>query len=105
VRRCPQVAHAAAIPHEHGAYGATAVVEGKGSAPAWIAREVAFTVLGRPQPAGSKRAFAVRRGGALTGRVAVADANPRAKSWQGEVRAAAVDAFGHDAGPLAGRSS
>lgn len=41
-------------------------------------------------------------GGVPTGHVAVADANPRAKSWQAEVRAAAAGAFGHDSGPLAG---
>ncbi len=28
--------------------------------------EVAFTVLGRPQPAGSKRGFAIRKAGKLT---------------------------------------
>ena len=57
-----------------------------------------FTVLGKPQPAGSKRAFAIKRGGVPTGKVAVADANPRAKSWQQEVasvaRAAFIDARG-----------
>lgn len=45
-----------------------------------------FTVLGRPQPAGSKRALPIRKGGVPTGQIAVIDANPRAKSWQQEVR-------------------
>ncbi len=48
-----------------------------------------FTVLGRPQPAGSKRALPVRQGGVATGQIAVIDANPRVKSWQQEVRVAA----------------
>lgn len=52
-----------------------------------------FTVLGRPQPAGSKRAFAIKRGGVPTGQIAVSDANPRAKSWQQEVRVAARQAI------------
>jgi Holliday junction resolvase RusA-like endonuclease len=46
---------------------------------------LAFTVYGKPQPAGSKRAFAVRKGGVATGQIAVTDANPKAKSWQREV--------------------
>ena len=66
-------------------------------------QRVSFRVLGRPQPGGSKRAFPVRRGGQLTGRVAVTDANPKAKSWMQEVRHAAAEAMGQrDAltGPL-----
>ncbi len=59
---------------------------------------IEFQVLGRPQPAGSKRAFAVRKAGVPTGAVAVADANPRAKGWQQEVRQVASDAL--DDGPL-----
>lgn len=53
---------------------------------------VQFTVLGRPMPAGSKRAFAIRKGGVPTGRVAVVDANPAQKSWQQEVASAALEA-------------
>ncbi len=55
--------------------------------------ELRFTVLGRPQPGGSKRAFAVRKDGVPTGRIAVADANPKAKSWQREVKLAAMAAL------------
>lgn len=55
--------------------------------------ELSFTVYGKPEPAGSKRAFAIRRGGELTGQVAVSDANPRAKSWQREVADAAREAM------------
>jgi Holliday junction resolvase RusA-like endonuclease len=71
--------------------------------------ELAFTVLGRAQPAGSKRAFAIRKGGVPTGQIAVVDANKNAKPWQAEVRSAALEAmwnpacgFGHGIlpGPL-----
>lgn len=58
---------------------------------------IRFTVLGRPQPGGSKRAFALRTGGQFTGRVAVADANPNVKSWRAEVRHVARAAY---EGPL-----
>lgn len=61
--------------------------------------ELRFTVLGKPQPAGSKRAFAVKKGGVPTGQIAVTDDNPKAKSWQREVKIAAreaLDAIGPD---------
>lgn len=45
-----------------------------------------LTVLGRPQPAGSKRAFPRRDGGVI-----VTDDNPRAKSWQQEIMSVAVE--------------
>jgi Holliday junction resolvase RusA-like endonuclease len=47
-------------------------------------QRVAFFVRGKPQPAGSKRAFPIRRKGGGVG-VAVTDDNPRTKGWQGEV--------------------
>lgn len=62
--------------------------------------ELVFTVLGRAQPAGSKRAFAIRKGGVPTGQIAVTDANPKAKSWQNEVRCAARDALCASDAPL-----
>lgn len=58
---------------------------------------IEFTVLGKPQPAGSKRAFVVK------GRPVVADDNRKSKPWQALVAAAASDAMdGHDpmVGPL-----
>ncbi len=55
--------------------------------------DVSFTVLGKPQPKGSKRAFAIRKGGVLTGKAAVVDANSNAASWMQEVRSAARDAM------------
>jgi Holliday junction resolvase RusA-like endonuclease len=57
-------------------------------------QRVAFFVRGRPQPAGSKRAFPIRRkeggGWIATGKVAVVDDNPKAKGWQAEVAYAGV---------------
>lgn len=50
---------------------------------------IEFFVDGKPQPAGSKRAFAIRKGGQLTGRVAVMDANPKSKDWKTDVKFAA----------------
>jgi Holliday junction resolvase RusA-like endonuclease len=58
---------------------------------------VTFVVYGNSQPAGSKRAFALRKGGVLTGRVAVSDDNPKSKDWKQQVAYAAREAY---AGPL-----
>jgi Holliday junction resolvase RusA-like endonuclease len=55
--------------------------------------ELCFTVHGKAEPAGSKRAFAIKRGGVPTGRVAVVDANPKAKSWQHDVKHSALEAM------------
>lgn len=54
---------------------------------------LSFTVLGKPEPAGSKRAFVVRKGGVPTGQVVVSDANRKAKGWQQEVREVARQAL------------
>lgn len=54
--------------------------------------ELSFTVLGKPQPAGSKRAFAIRKGGVPTGQIAVTDANAKSKPWQQQVKLAAREA-------------
>lgn len=71
---------------------------------------VSFNAHGKPQPAGSKKAFPIRRKGGggwvLTGKVAVVDDNPKAKSWQaevaGEAALAMMDAGAYDPfdGPL-----
>lgn len=56
---------------------------------------IAFTVLGKAQPAGSKKAFAFRRSNGALG-ATVTDANPNAKAWKQEVASAAREAFqGH----------
>jgi Holliday junction resolvase RusA-like endonuclease len=54
--------------------------------------ELSFTVLGKPQPGGSKSARVIYKAGVPTGQVAVTDANPKAKSWQQEVRLVAIAA-------------
>jgi Holliday junction resolvase RusA-like endonuclease len=53
---------------------------------------VVFLVYGRPQPAGSKRAFPVRRKNGSIG-VAVTEDNPRSHDWKGDVATAAADAM------------
>lgn len=47
---------------------------------------ISFFVHGTPQPAGSKRAFVLKKAGAYTGRAIVTDANPRSKDWKTDVR-------------------
>ena len=41
-----------------------------------------FEVIGLPKPAGSKRGFAIRKNGQLTGRVAVVDACQESREWK-----------------------
>lgn len=65
---------------------------------------VRLVVIGKPQPAGSKRAFAIRRDGVPTGKIVVADANKHAKGWKQEVAGVAAAAMGDEAmllGPVA----
>ena len=50
---------------------------------------VIIKVEGAPCPAGSKTAFAIRKGGVLTGKVAVVDANRNSREWKNTVAAAA----------------
>ena len=57
---------------------------------------IQFTVYGKAQPAGSKTGFPIKRKNGSLG-VAMSDSNPKAKSWQQEVKSAAAKA--HD-GPL-----
>ena len=65
---------------------------------------IAFEVVGHPEPAGSKKAFAVRRkqggGWVNTGQVAVTDDNPKSKGWQSRVQDAALDAMIDGDGPI-----
>lgn len=57
--------------------------------------EVAFRVLGKPAPAGSKRGFVVG------GRVVLTDASKATKPWQALVQAVAIECMG-DRPPLEG---
>ena len=63
-----------------------------------------LVVYGTPAPAGSKRAFAIKRGGVPTGQIAVSDASPKSKPWKAEIRQAVGRAMEDRApfeGPLA----
>jgi Holliday junction resolvase RusA-like endonuclease len=51
--------------------------------------QIAFFVEGIPKPAGSKTAFAIKKGGVYTGRTVVMDACKKTKSWQATVKAEA----------------
>jgi Holliday junction resolvase RusA-like endonuclease len=54
-----------------------------------------ITVHGRPAPQGSKRAFAIKKGGVPTGKVAVIESShDRVKSWRQAVIDAALEAAG-----------
>lgn len=53
--------------------------------------EIRFTVVGRPEPGGSKTAFVIN------GRAVVSDANKKVKGWRSQVADAASGAY---AGPL-----
>lgn len=61
---------------------------------------VAFHVVGRPQPAGSKRAFPIVRKHGIG--VAVTDDNPHARSWKGDVAAAGHEAMARAGGTARG---
>ena len=51
---------------------------------------VEITVYGLPAPQGSKRAFALKKGGVYTGRVAVVESShDKVKTWRNDVMAAA----------------
>lgn len=54
---------------------------------------IIIQVHGKPQPAGSKRAFVIKKGGMHTGRAIVTDANPKARDWKIDVQHAAREAY------------
>ena len=54
---------------------------------------VSLKIFGHAEPAGSKRAFAVKRKGVPTGQITVVDANPRATNWKQEVSAQGAQAM------------
>ena len=60
-----------------------------------MSEPIQFTVLGIPQPAGSKRAFPFKRKNGKLG-VAVSDANPKAHDWKNAVASAAHAACFHE---------
>lgn len=54
---------------------------------------IEFFVRGIPKPAGSKRAFVIRKGGQYTGRAVVTDDCKGSKDWKHDVKLAAQDAY------------
>ena len=55
---------------------------------------ISFFVPCVPKPAGSKRAFAIKKGGAFTGRSSIVDASgQKGKDWRGDVKRFASDAY------------
>lgn len=55
--------------------------------PEFDSPSISFFVEGIPAPGGSKNAFAIKRGGVYTGRVAVVDAGgQKNKNWRARVR-------------------
>lgn len=54
---------------------------------------ISFFVPGTPAPAGSKKAFVLKRGGQYTGRAIVTDDCKRSKPWQQEIKHAAAVYF------------
>lgn len=59
---------------------------------------ITFTVYGEPVPKGSKSAFAIRKGGVLTGKVAMVEGNKKRQSeWKARVHTAAQLAAGNGA--------
>lgn len=63
------------------------------SPPASAAGMISLFVAGIPAPGGSKRGFAIKKGGVYTGRVAIMDAaGQRNKDWRAGVVACARDA-------------
>lgn len=62
-----------------------------------MSKSISFFVPGLCKPAGSKRGFAIRRGGVLTGQVAITDACKGSADWKHTV---AFTARQHYTGPL-----
>lgn len=58
-----------------------------------MTQSVQFTVYGTPAPAGSKKAFALKKGGAYTGRVGVTHDSKRSKPWMESVAREAATAM------------
>src|SRR3990172_12298314 len=52
---------------------------------------IRIEVLGVPVPQGSTRSFAIKKGGAYTGRTATTSDNPKLRAWRDLVAKAASD--------------
>ncbi|HET7624386.1 MAG TPA: RusA family crossover junction endodeoxyribonuclease [Verrucomicrobiae bacterium] len=62
--------------------------------------DITFCVYGLPRPAGSKRAFAIRKNGQPTGRIAVVDACKESREWKSIVAGEAVEAMEESRGQM-----
>lgn len=58
--------------------------------------KIAFFVQGIPKPAGSKRGFAIKKGGQYTGRVVISDACKGSRDWKTDVSRAAQNEYQGD---------
>lgn len=54
---------------------------------------ISFFVSGIPKPAGSKRGFALKKGGVFTGRVVITDDCKTSRDWKTDVKFAAKSAY------------
>lgn len=63
---------------------------------------ISFFVNGTPKPSGSKRGFALKKGGVFTGRVVITDDCKTSRDWKTDVKFAAQSAYSLPllAGPL-----
>lgn len=57
---------------------------------------ITIHVEGVAKPAGSKRSFAIKKGGVYTGKTATVDANPNSRDWKHDVKCAALDVYDGD---------
>ena len=59
-----------------------------------MTKPISIVVYGIPRPAGSKRAFPIKKNGEYTGRSIVTDASGQlGRDWRADVKAAAVEAY------------
>lgn len=63
---------------------------------------VSFRVFGTPGAQGSKRGWAIKKGGEYTGQVALSETSKKVASWRTDVKQAAQDAIGAGWEPLDG---
>lgn len=57
---------------------------------------VTFRVFGTPGAQGSKKGFAIKKGGELTGQVAMSENSKKVAPWRSDVKQAAEEAIGDD---------
>jgi Holliday junction resolvase RusA-like endonuclease len=65
-----------------------------------VTEPITFFVPGIAKPAGSKRGFALKKGGVFTGRVVITDDCKKSRDWKTDVQRAAAEAYNGE--PLTG---